>query len=406
MLRKIFHTIVIAAVAAACTSLPDSPYEDALLNLEVRLQFPEQFANAGYGEGVEVAIEEVTTANRYIAAADESGCARFRAVKGIYRVSASLNTGEAIFNGMADRIRLTDSDMTLPLLLKYSRPGTLIIKEIYCGGCSKAPEEGTFQGDKYFIIHNNSFEVLTLDGLCFGMLDPYNSNSVNVWTDTDGSFRDYAPLCEAVWRFKGSGSDFPLEAGEDAVVVINGAVDHSLQYPLSVNLNNEEYFVCYDPILFPNVTYHPTPGDKISESRHMEVVRKTGQSNAFPLSINSPTLVLFRAPEGVDIDEYLNNDELAIVQKPGASARCMKIPWEWIIDGVEVFNGSVAANYKRLPDQTDAGFVTFSRSFLGHTLHRKLDQTATENAGYEIYQDTNNSSNDFYEREVQSLHRQ
>ena len=405
MLRRFFCILTIAVAAAACTSLPDSPYEEALLNLEVQLLFPEPFAGEGMDEGIEVAIEEVTTANRYTSTTDRQGCARFRVVKGVYRISANHVAEDAVFNGMADRIRLTDGDVTLPLSLKYSRPGTLIIKEIYCGGCSKAPEEGTFQGDKYFIIHNNSYETLYLDGLCWGMLDPYNSNSVNVWTDEAGNFREYAPICEAVWRFSGSGEDFPLAAGEDAVVAVNGAVDHSAQYPLSVNLNCEEYFVCYDPILFPNVTYHPTPGDKISPSRYLEVVRKTGQSNAFPLSINSPTIVLFRAPEGVDIAEYLNNDELSIVQKPGAAARCMKIPWEWITDGVEVYNGAATSNYKRLPDDTDAGFVTLSRSFMGHTLHRRLDETASEAAGYEIYQDTNNSSNDFYEREVQSLHR-
>lgn len=394
-----------ALAAAACTSLPGSPYEDALLNLEVRLVFPDDFAGAGYGEGVGVTIEEVTTANRYTAAADRDGCARFRVVKGVYRISASMRTDDAVFNGLADRIRLTDGDVTLPLPLTYSRPGRLIIKEIYCGGCSKAPEEGTFQSDKYFIIHNNSYEPLPLDGLCFGMLDPYNSNSVNVWTDAEGNFREYAPLCESVWRFPGGGTDFMLDAGGDAVVVVNGAVDHAAQYPLSVNLNHEDYFVCYDPILFANVTYHPAPGDRIDPSRYMEVVRKTGQSNAFPMSINSPTVVLFRAPEGTDIAEYLNNDELAIVQKPGASMRCMKIPWEWITDGVEVYNGSATGNYKRLADDVDAGFVTLSRSFTGHTLHRRLDEAATAAAGYEIYQDTNNSSNDFYEREVQSLHR-
>ena len=404
MSRRILYTLAIALTAAACTSLPDSPYEQVLLNLDVQLVFPEQFAGSG-GAGIEVAVEEVTTANRYVAATDDNAAAHFRVVNGVYRVSANHRMDDAVFNGMADRIILAGGDMSLPLSLKFSQPGRLIIKEIYCGGCSKAPEEGTFQSDKYFIIHNNSFEQLCLDGLCFGMLDPYNSNSVNVWTDTEGRFREYAPLCEAVWRFPGSGSDFPLDAGADAVVAVNGAVDHAAQYPLSVNLNHEEYFVCYDPILFANVTYHPTPGDRIQPSRYLEVVRKTGQSNAFPLSINSPTLVLFRAPEGVDIAEYLNDDEQSIVQKPGASARCMKIPWEWITEGVEVYNGSATSNYKRLPDDVDAGFVTLSRTFMGHSLHRRLDEAATEAAGYEIYQDTNNSSNDFYEREVQSLHR-
>lgn len=51
----------------------------------------------------------------------------------------------------------------------------------------------------------------------------------------------------------------------------------------------------------------------------------------------------------------------------------------------------------------DAGYVGFSAKAQGHTLHRKLDEAATAAAGFERYVDTNNSSNDFYERETQSL---
>ena len=35
---------------------------------------------------------------------------------------------------------------------------------------------------------------------------------------------------------------------------------------------------------------------------------------------------------------------------------------------------------------------------------RREDQQASLQAGFEVLQDTNNSSYDFYEREVQSLH--
>ena len=35
---------------------------------------------------------------------------------------------------------------------------------------------------------------------------------------------------------------------------------------------------------------------------------------------------------------------------------------------------------------------------------RRVDEALSGAAGYEVLMDTNNSSNDFYERETQSLH--
>jgi len=410
MKRLLFLFFIGLAGLAACTSLPDTPYEEALLELEVRVLYPEAYASC-CREGVTVTLEEISSMNRYTAPTDASGRSRFRVVRGIYRVSVADRTDGAVFNGLIDRVRLTEGDAQVALSLVFSRPGSIVIKEIYSGGCSKAPEQGVYQSDRYFILHNNSSEVLYLDGLCFGTLEPYNSNSSsgNAWTSIDPAtgatlFREYAPIVEAVWRFPGGGTDFPLAPGGDAVVAVNGAVDHTEQYPLSVNLNRAEYFVCYDRTLFPNVSYHPAPGDLIQQSHYLEVAVKVGRSNAYILSLGSPTLVIFRAPEGTDMTEYLADRAQSTVMKPESNDICVKVPWEWIIDGVEVYNGSSSNNVKRLSDVVDAGFVYLSAPSLGHTLHRRLDEAASSAAGYEIYTDTNNSSNDFYEREVQSLH--
>jgi len=409
MLKK-FYMILFASLAAACTSLPETPYEEALLHLNVQVVYPESYA--GYcREGVAVSIEEVSSLNRYEAATDAAGCARFRVTRGIYRIAVSDDAGDAVFNGITDRVRLTDGDLSLQLPLTFSRPGNIVIKEIYCGGCSKAPEQGNYQADRYFVLHNNSPEVQYLDGLCFGTLEPYNSSSSsgNVWTSVDPDtgatiFREYAPIVEAVWQFPGGGEEFPLAPGEDAVVSVNGAIDHTMQYPLSVNLNLPECFVCYNSTLYPNVTYHPTPGDKVQPARYLQVAAKVGRANSYILSLNSPTLVLFRAEEGVEMADYLADRAQSAVTKPGSNDICVKIPWSWIIDGVEVYDGASSNNVKRLNDEVDAGFVYLSAPFLGHTLHRRLDEAATAASGFEIYRDTNNSSNDFYEREVQSLH--
>jgi hypothetical protein len=214
---------------------------------------------------------------------------------------------------------------------------------------------------------------------------------------------DFVPIIQAVWQFPGDGDDFPLQPGEDAVVCLRGAIDHTAEYPLSVNLNRPGYFVCYNSTYFNNTAYHPAPGDQISQDRYIDVVIKTGQANAYTVSNASPALVLFRA-EGVTIQEYVLVPD-NVIQVPGSNVdRVVKVPFEWVLDAVEVFDGRSSSNQKRLAPSLDAGYVTQTNTFLGRSLMRNVDEAASVMSGYEVLADTNNSLNDFYETEKQSLH--
>ena len=334
--------------------------------------------------------------------------AQFSLTKGIYRVQISDKDGQDIFNGLAENVKLTSSDISFNLPLIHSRAGTIIIKEIYCGGCTKLPLEGNYQSDKYIILHNNDSEVQYLDSLCFGALDPYNSQATNVWVTQDEAtgatiFPDFAPIAQCIWQFGGTGKTFPLQPGEDAVIAINGAVDHAAQYPQSVNLNKPGYFVCYNNVYFPNTQYHPAPGDQITPDHYLNVVLKTGQANAYTFSIFSPATIIFKAKDTTIQDFVLK--EGSVIQKPGSTTeRVIAVPLDWVIDGTEVYYGGSSNNKKRISPSIDAGYVIQSATYNGRSLYRHVDEEATQEAGYEVLVDTNNSSTDFYEREKQSLH--
>lgn len=393
---------------AACTDIRNSdPYKESLNVLTVSAVYPQGHEDAAR-EGVEVNVEDMNTASRYTAATDASGTAVFRIPNGIYRINMSDRQESDIYNGSTDRFVVNGGTAELKLRLSHSRSGSIVIKEIYCGGCLKLPQEGNYQADQYFILHNNDFNVRYLDGLCFGTLSPYNSNGSNPWLTKDPAtgesiLPDFLPIIQAVWQFPGDGDDFPLQPGEDAVVCVRGAIDHTVQYPLSVNLNKEGYFVCYNNTYFPNTMFHPAPGDKISTDRYLDVVIKTGKANAYTLSNSSPTLVLFKA-EGMTIQEFVGiTDNMTPV--PGSlSDYVVKVPFEWVIDAVEVFDARSANNTKRLVPSLDAGYVLQTDTYLGRSLMRKTDEAMTASAGYEVLTDTNNSLNDFYETSQQSLH--
>jgi len=400
--------ILLILLAAGCRPLAEGdPYEDTLCTLTVYAQYP-----SGYTEraraGVPVVIEEINLGSSYEALTDRTGIAVFTVPTGLYRVSLSDMDGEDIFNGSADKVNLGRTGTVVSLKLLHSRAGSIVIKEIYCGGCKRLPQEGNYQYDQYIILHNNDYRVQYLDGLCIGSLFPYNAMATNPFvvrdkTTGESVFPSYVPVSEAVWQFGGDGTSFPLQPGEDAVVAIKGAIDHSAQFPLSVNLDRPGYFVCYNSTYFTNTAYHPAPGGNISRDHYLDVVVKTGIANAYTFSINSPAVVLYRA-QGMTMREWVQT-EGAVIPIPGGSAsQVAAVPLEWVVDAVEVFSGTSSANAKRLAPSLDAGYVTLSDTYLGHTLFRNTDVELSATAGYEVLKDTNNSSVDFYERESQSLH--
>jgi len=396
MMKKLLISLTVLVCVCCVKPSSDDPYNGALCSVSVRLEYPEGYAEA-VREGVQVALEEVNNLYDYDARTDAWGCASISLPSGLYRISVSDRLGTAIFNGTLDRVHI-NSASSISIALKYSKAGTLIIKEIYCGGCKKLPEIGDYQADKYVMLHNNDSRTVYLDSLCFGTLAPYNSNSSNPW----GGIRDVAPIIQALWQFGGTGTSFPLEPGEDAVLCLCGAIDHTAQYPLSVNLNRPGYFVTYNNTYFTNTSYHPAPGDKIASDHILDVVEKVGSANAYTFSINSPTAIIFRSV-GCSIREYVKR-EGTITDVPGARDRVIEIPWDWIIDGVEVFNGASSSNNKRIRDDVDAGFVYQTNTYLGRSLIRNVDVQSSEENGYEVLVDTNNSSVDFYERQTASLH--
>ena len=386
-----------AAVTGSCVRVDGSdPYEKDLHRLSVSLVLPESYG--GDLSGTEVSVVNVNDDSSYGAVAEASGVAVISLPNGLYRVSVGALVEGERFNGSRSGIVLNGQDVSEVLNLKRSSTSDIVIKEIYSGGCMKLPAEGTYQSDSYIVLHNNSEKTVYLDSLCFGTLDPYNSNGISVWDEGI----DFCPVCQAIWQFPGDGKSFPLEKGQDAVIAVFGAIDHTAQYPLSVNLNREDVFTCYSPTYFPNTAYHPAPGDKVRPERYLNVVIKTGQSNAYTFSISSPAVIFFKT-RGMSAQEFVASPD-NVVYKPGTSReRIVKVPVDWVLDGVEVFNGQSSVNKKRLGAEVDAGYVTLSNVHEGRSVMRLRNESRSEKLGFEVLTDTNNSSYDFYERDTQGL---
>lgn len=392
--------------------LEGNPFEGSTKKLHIYLVYPEGWDHEKKA-GVEVTITNPQKGLTYTIESDAEGKAVIDLEYGFYRVSVSdvgqpVSGAIPLFNRSIDQVRITDADtrdvhVEVPLITSYT--GQLIIKEIYYRGC-KASDGKNYQFDKYMIIYNNSEQVAYLDSVCFGTVEPYNAPSrVTAWTyllEGQTVIMDTIPIVEAIWQFPGTGTSHPLQPGEQAVVGISGGIDHTILHPNSVNLNKPDYWICYNP-RYTNQNYHPSPGDNLA-NKWLDLLWKEGGVTAFPFSVASPAPVIFRIPD-ISAQAFINNPENRS-RKPGAAGATtyVMIPSEWILDGVECFD--TAAKFKRLPASVDAGYMLMGAgdAYQGKVIQRKVDIGASGAAGGRIvYQDTNNSTNDFVIKETQSI---
>ena len=220
MQTKVLTYLAALLLLPACMDL-GAPYAGSINTLTIVAQYPEGYATR---EGAAVSIESISSGASYSLHTDAAGKVVTTIADGIYRISVRDRDGSSVFNGTLDKVAVTGGDVSITVPLLYSKAGSLVIKELYCGGCPKVPEEGTYQSDQYIIVHNNDTEPYVLDGLCLGTLSPYNSNAANPWVSADGALPDFLPIIQAVWMIGGNGSTFPLAPGEDAVICLRGAI--------------------------------------------------------------------------------------------------------------------------------------------------------------------------------------
>ena len=185
---------------------------------------------------------------------------------------------------------------------------------------------------------------------------------------------------------------------------VYGAINNTLADGLaeSVNYANSDYYCMYDPeyktsdvtvpsaVSYNSTSYYPAPADVIPRSHYFKTV-KYGQANAWTISVTSPALFIFQTNDTDPVSYFENTENYWYV--PGYAAtpvwRCAKVPNEWIIDGVEVWNAEkLDACKMRLTSDIDAGHVNLTNQ-LGHVLYRNVDKEATEalpeNAGKLVY---------------------
>lgn len=436
-MKKMFFAFLALFLTFAVSSCSDDDgMSYQVSNVKIKLVYPAD-SKVQPSAGVEVKLKNVSAGSAFNQLTDEAGVAVFQVPQGLYEASASDKRveGAAViqYNGLNSAVTVGPSDSEAEIQLVASAGASVVIKELYVGGCPKDDGSGVFATDQYVTLYNNSTETLDLSDYALAMVNPFNAHGSNndyvngsLFYAQDG----WIPAGVAVWYFQ---KEVLLKAGEQLVIAMSGAIDHTGTYSQSVNLANKDYYCFHDTEDFDNPKYYPSPFDGIPRKNYLKAY-KYGLGNAWPLSQFSPAFFVFR-PQGTDLKSFVEDPATTNNYNGNPNMGRKMVPVEWIVDGVEVFCKGKPDNKKRLLSSVDAGSVEFTRG-LGYTVYRNVDKEATEaiaenegklvynyslgvegstdpsaidaeasikNGARIIYKDTNNSSADFHMRSKAAL---
>ncbi len=432
MKKSVLLILSAALMLSACDNKPEITTAD----IEIALQNNgEPFAQ----DGINVIIKETASGTTFNALTDENGIAKFTLSSGIYEGSATWKTSaegiQTIYNGINSNIVVSaGKNETFPLELKTSQASQIIIKELYTTGCQGVDPKKPFSNDAYVILYNNSDQEADASDVCFAFCNPFNSYQTNKYL-TDGKlfFEElgWLPSGYSAWWFQ---KEVKIAPYSQIIVAIKGAIDNTVTYPESVDLSHADYYM-YDPESgFNNASAYPAPLESMPADHYLKTF-VISKGNAWPISNSSPAFYIFK---NANIEAF-SKDENNYDRTENAKLPVLKIPMSSVIDAVEVFDfTNKEKNAKRFPSSIDAGYVEII-SKNGHTIYRNVDKEATEalaeNEGklvydyaggtldiegttdpsgidaeasiakgaHIIYKDTNNSSNDFHQRNKASI---
>ncbi len=353
--------------------------------LRVQLGFQSEFGMVN-PDNIDVFITNRVTGRKYNVKTNSTGLATFVVEGGIYNINSTYNmSADSVFNGNVEDVvvaEIENQDL-VNMDMIYGKLSPLVFKEIYYSG-SRTPANKTYYADQFHEVYNNSIDVQYLDGLCIGVLQP-SSSSASPWKDDNGDLMPLLPINFMAWRIPGNGTDYPLQPGQSIVIAqdgINHMKDPSGNPNSPVDMSNADWETYFD------LSGKDTDSPSVPNLQMMWA--NTASMYDWLHSTSGSAVILFKIPG--DWQEFVDNPD-NLMTRPGStsSTKYLVIPKSYVIDAVECVK-SETKNYKRLPNDLDAGYIYCSGSYSKESIRRKVKEIKN---GRVIYRDTNNSSEDF-----------
>lgn len=378
-MKKFIYIIIVVLLVSACIKDPDFNSYTIELKVILNEEITGQIINNA--KVTLINLQKGYTIQAYM---DSTGVMVFNSVEpGFYAATLSHSYEVGPFmqnlNGTLDMKVFSSVKETIPVVLSTSN--ALVIKEYYYSA-SLTPAGNQYSSDQFIEIYNNSEDIVYIDGLSIIEHESYGI-STNFWANLTDKF-----AVRMIWTFPGEGDDYPINPGR-SVVIARDAFNHKSDpngNPLApVDLGNADFEFWVDMPGGSDIDNFTSPNmiEDLFTFRGSDVVFHVRGGSAIAL-----------VDIALDPDERKNYIDNNLVRKEISSSRWYGlITNEMVVDAVEVVFDEAHAVYKRFPVVVDAGYTYVpSGSKSGKGLRRKI-KTIIE--GRTVYQDTNNSTEDF-----------
>lgn len=406
------------------------------VSFKVQTKYDESFENKP-SSGASVTLTNTSTGDVYTQTTDANGDANFaNVIPGNYNILVSRNmsqadflstfgfsspTQETAFNGTQENATINANVNSTVVVLKSSRVGDLVIKQIYYAGSHAT--QGASLRDQFIEIFNNSNEVIYADGLYIAQLYGKTNTTVNATSQANGQFdwskslgmtigsaanTDYV-YADYVFRIPGNGTQYPIQPGA-SIVIAQSAVNHTaplldnsgnpinVQNPaLTIDLSNANFEAFLGDFrqsigltTFNTDIQNPAVQD-LQIAFWGRVGYYNGNKDMILDTLGRDSFVIFRAD---NFDTYGDYSDPTVSVIGTNTSFYKQIPNSVIIDGVELqhYNPN-SQRPKMLQGQIDASSINTDAAFNSQSVIRKVKTTLSN--GRKILEDTNNTASDF-----------
>ena len=305
-------------------------------------------------------------------------------VPGVYTVtvSGSQNQGGFIYTiaGSESNASLLADGDEVTVKVDAVKEAALVFKEIYYTGV-----KDFYFRDQFYEIYNNSTEVVYADNLCIAetIFASYDKSIIYEWPIENA---DQYVFVKVVWQIQGDGHSYPIKPGE-SFVISQWATNHkaeSLSKGVSpVDLTGAEFEAIEKESTAPS-------GLVLTDNPAINMKKVIQAGYAMPqwlTSVSGSQYIIFKP------SKPLKNEDFITATNADYNGVGREVLISDVIDAVQTVSDETGMNVLGLPKVLDAGAIWCSGQYVGESIARKIKETRPD--GTKVYQDSNNTTNDF-----------